>query len=255
MQSTVRLYDGFAGCRAQRTIPMNANILLVDDDRELCALLGDYLRLEGCHVTAVHDADSALAILDTPGTTKPDLMILDVMMPGRDGLSALRELRARHPLPVLMLSARGEPVDRVVGLELGADDYLAKPCLPRELLARVRALLRRPPAPAAATPGETLSVGPLTIDPVHRVASIDGQVLRLTAAEYGVLAALVRSAGRPVDKDTLTRSGLGRPLERFDRSVDVHVSRLRHKLAEASPQAPAIDALRGIGYVIVERLP
>jgi len=225
---------------------MSERLLIADDDRELCDLLSDYLRLEGFEVEVVHNANDALERL-AENNPPLDLLILDVMMPGKDGLSALRELRASHGLPVLMLSARGEPVDRVVGLELGADDYLAKPCLPRELAARVKALLRRR-APRAIE--ENVVIGGLKLDPNLRKATLDGEALRLTAAEYGVLAALMRRAGEPVDKDTLCREGLGRPLERFDRSVDVHVSRLRQKLSAISESAPSIEALRGIGYVL-----
>lgn len=232
--------------------PTPARILIGDDDRDLCALLADYLGLEGYAIDCVHDADAVLARL--AAGPAPDLLILDVMMPGRNGLAALRELRQRHALPVLMLSARGEPVDRVVGLELGADDYLSKPCLPRELLARVKALLRRRGGPeTSAAASERLQLGRLSVDPAQRIARIGGQVLKLTGAEFGVLLTLIRQPGRPVDKGTLTRQGLGRELERFDRSVDVHVSRLRHKLQEAGSDTPEIESIRGVGYVIVDR--
>jgi two-component system response regulator CpxR len=221
-------------------------ILIADDDRELCALLANYLHREGFEVDVVHDGNAALAHLRDPAT-RPELLILDVMMPGNDGLETLRELRQQHRLPVIMLSARGEPVDRVVGLELGADDYLSKPCLPRELLARVRAQLRRQTLPAA----EELSLGPLHLHPAERRAAVDGHELRLTGAEFALLLTLAQHAGEVVNKATLTRLALGREIERFDRSVDVHVSRLRRKLAEASPQAPAIEAVRGAGYLLV----
>jgi len=223
-----------------------SRILLADDDRALCDLLAAYLRREGYEVEVVHDGEAALARLRDPAR-RPELLILDVMMPGRDGLDTLRELRMQSHLPVIMLSARGEPVDRVVGLELGADDYLSKPCLPRELLARVRAQLRRN---APATAG-TLQVGSLRLMPGERRASVDGRELALTGAEFLLLQALAQRAGELIDKATLTRLALGRELERFDRSIDVHVSRLRHKLAEASAQAPRIDAVRGAGYVLV----
>jgi two-component system, OmpR family, response regulator CpxR len=220
-----------------------SRILIADDDRELCNLLADYLRREGLEVATVHDGEAALTHLRDPAL-RPELLILDVMLPGRDGLDTLRELRFQHRLPVIMLSGRGEPVDRVVGLELGADDYLSKPCLPRELLARVRAQLRRQSLP----PAEDLEVGPLSLQPAERRATVHGHELRLTGAEFSLLLALAQHAGEIVDKATLTRLALGREIERFDRSVDVHVSRLRRKLAEASPQAPAIEAVRGAGY-------
>ncbi|WP_243042318.1 response regulator transcription factor [Dyella sedimenti] len=221
-------------------------ILIVDDDRALAALLAEYLQREGFTVDVAHDGEGGLAQLHNPAT-RPDLLILDVMMPGRDGLETLRELRLKHRLPVIMLSARGEPVDRVIGLELGADDYLTKPCLPRELLARVRAQLRRH-TPAAAG---TLQVGVLRLEPSERRAYVGEQELPLTGAEFQLLLALAQRAGELVDKATLTRMALGRELERFDRSIDVHVSRVRHKLAEASAQAPRIESVRGAGYSLV----
>lgn len=221
-------------------------ILIGDDDRELCALLAQYLRREGLQVEVAHDGQSVLARLHDPAL-RPDLLILDVMMPGRDGLAILRELRAQYRLPVIMLSGRGEPVDRVVGLELGADDYLAKPCLPRELLARVHAQLRRHTVEGA---GE-LSVGVLRLLPGERRAYAGDKELHLTGAEFALLRVLMQRAGEVLDKTSLTRLALGRELERFDRSIDVHVSRLRRKLGEASTQAPRIDAVRGAGYVLL----
>ena len=221
-------------------------ILIVDDDRALCQLLAEYLRREDFVVDVAHDGEAALALLRNQAT-RPDLLILDVMMPGRDGLDTLRELRMQHRLPVIMLSAKGEPVDRIVGLELGADDYLSKPCLPRELLARVRAQLRR----NAPTTAANLQVGVLRLQPGDRRAYIGEQELVLTGAEFTLLLALAQRAGELVDKATLTRMALGRELERFDRSIDVHVSRLRHKLAEASEQAPRIESVRGSGYLLI----
>ncbi|WP_266168937.1 response regulator [Dyella subtropica] len=221
-------------------------ILLVDDDRALTALLAEYLQREGFVVDVAHDGDAALAQLRNP-SQRPDLLILDVMMPGRDGLETLRAVRLQHRLPVIMLSARGEPVDRVIGLELGADDYLSKPCLPRELLARVRAQLRRS---TPATTG-TVEVGVLCLHPGERRAFAADKELSLTGAEFMLLLTLAQRAGELVDKASLTRMALGRELERFDRSIDVHISRLRHKLAEASEQSPRIDSVRGAGYVLI----
>jgi two-component system response regulator CpxR len=234
---------------AYQPAPMS-RILIADDDRALCSLLSEYLQREGFAVSVAHDADAALAQLHAP-SQRPDLLILDVMMPGRDGLDALRELRRQYRLPVIMLSARGEAVDRVIGLELGADDYLAKPCLPRELLARVRAQLRRQ-APAVAG---SVEVGVLRLQPGDRRAYVDERELSLTGAEFQLLLGLAQRVGELVDKAALTRQALGRELERFDRSVDVHVSRLRHKLAEASPQAPRIESVRGAGYVLIAGSP
>jgi two-component system response regulator CpxR len=225
-------------------------ILIADDDRELCSLLADYLRLEGFDVDAVHDGAAALARI-TDAALRPDLLILDVMMPGRDGLETLRELRHAHHLPVIMLSARGEPVDRVVGLELGADDYLAKPCLPRELLARVRARLRHS---SSAAP-EAVTVGRLRLNPAERRAWVESEELHLTGAEFSLLLALANRSGQIIDKAQLTRDALGRELERFDRSIDVHISRLRRKLADASAAAPRIESIRGLGYQLIAAAP
>lgn len=227
-----------------------SRILIVDDDRALCSLLSEYLRREGFVVDIAHDGDAALTQLRSQAS-RPDLLILDVMMPGQDGLATLRELRQQYRLPVIMLSARGEAVDRVIGLELGADDYLAKPCLPRELLARVRAQLRRH-APVVAG---TLQVGILRLQPGERRAYVEDRELSLTGAEFMLLQALAQRAGELVDKAALTRIALGRELERFDRSIDVHVSRLRHKLTEASAQSPRIESVRGAGYVLVMGAP
>lgn len=228
-----------------------SRILIVDDDRALSALLAEYLQREGFIVDVAHDGDAALAQLQN-ASQRPDLLILDVMMPGRDGLETLRELRMQYRLPVIMLSARGEPVDRVVGLELGADDYLAKPCLPRELLARARAQLRR----NVALPNTgTLQLGALRLLPGERRAYIAEQELSLTGAEFQLLLTLAQRAGELVDKAVLTRSALGRELERFDRSIDVHVSRLRHKLAEASAPSLRIESVRGAGYILVAEGP
>ncbi|WP_199099532.1 response regulator transcription factor [Dyella sp. ASV21] len=221
-------------------------ILIIDDDRALAGLLAEYLQREGFVVDVAHDSETGLAQLHN-SSTRPDLLILDVMMPGRDGLDTLRELRLKHRLPVIMLSAKGEPVDRVVGLELGADDYLTKPCLPRELLARVRVQLRR----ASPVVAGSLQVGLLRLEPSERRAYVGERELSLTGAEFQLLLALSQRAGELVDKATLTRMALGRELERFDRSIDVHVSRLRHKLAEASSQSPRIESVRGSGYSLV----
>jgi len=231
---------------------MTSRILIADDDRELAGLLADYLRHESYTVETVHDGAAALERLASTALPRPDLLILDVMMPGRDGLETLKDLRQKHGLPVIMLSARGEPVDRVIGLELGADDYLAKPCLPRELLARVRARLR---APTAATAAEPIIIGSLHVDPMTRRAAIDGRELELTGAEFSLLLALATRPGQVVDKAVLTREGLGREIERFDRAVDVHISRLRRKLADAAASAPGIESVRGAGYQLIVAAP
>lgn len=229
---------------------MTHRILIADDDLELCRLLTDYLSREGLQVDVVHDGQAALEALRDE-VNRPELLILDVTMPVRDGLSALRELRAQHGLPVIILSARGEPVDRIVGLELGADDYLSKPFLPRELLARIRALLRRSLAPPLE---DALIVDALRLHPGERRAWVGDAELQLTSAEYGLLLALARRAGSIVDKSSLTREALGRDIERYDRSIDVHISRLRRKLMDASEQAPAIETIRGTGYLLARKI-
>jgi len=227
--------------------PVLGHILLADDDRALAALLAEYLVQEGFAVRAVHDGDAALAALNDT-SFKPDVLVLDVMMPTRDGLDTLQKLRAMHALPVLMLSARGEPLDRVIGLELGADDYLAKPCLPRELLARIKALLRRGASPMAH---QILEAGVLRLSTGERRAWCGNVLLELTGAEFALLQVLLQHQGAVVDKATLTQQALGRALERYDRAIDVHVSRLRQKLGAASSQAPQIEAVRGAGYQLL----
>jgi two-component system, OmpR family, response regulator CpxR len=224
------------------------HVLLCDDDLELCRLLVEYLTLNGCVVTAVHSAEDAVAALAARDASF-DALVLDVMLPGQDGLTALRAIRPQHALPILMLSGRGEPIDRVVGLELGADDYLSKPCLPRELLARLQALLRRAREPVGATAPE-LRFGALQLRPSERRAWAAGRELSLTGAEFSVLLALGQHAGRIVSRQALTEKGLNRALERFDRAVDVHVSRLRRKLRDAAGAALEIESVRGAGYIL-----
>lgn len=228
------------------------DVLIADDDVALCDLLIDYLATQGMRARAVHSAEAALAALEQAPTT-PDALVLDVMLPGISGLDALARIRARWHLPVLMLSGRGEPVDRILGLELGADDYLAKPAMPRELVARLRALLRRQTVLAAPdTPADsTYRLGQLTLDAGGRTARSGDQALTLTGAEFEILHRLLQAQGRTVARATLTEQALGRPLERYDRAVDVHVSRLRRKLTEAAAGV-RIDTRRGAGYLLVD---
>lgn len=224
-------------------------ILIADDDRELCALLAEYLERQGLTAEAVHSAEAAIEHLHTG--TRPDVLVLDVMLPGMDGLTALRRIREFEQLPIVMLSGRGEPVDRIVGLELGADDYLAKPCLPRELLARIQALLRRTRPDAAPEPAAELNVGRVRLRPAERRATCNDEPLPLTGAELSVLLELARQVGQAVTREQLTQSALHRPLERYDRAIDVHVSRLRQKLA-AAKSGLRVESIRGAGYQLIE---
>lgn len=218
-------------------------ILLADDDEELCALLQDYLGEEGFEIRVVHDGRAALACALNEG---PDALVLDVMMPGLNGFDVLRELRTRSALPVLMLTARGEDVDRIVGLELGADDYLPKPFNPRELVARLRAILRRVSAPPPAT---LVRIGDVELRASDRRVVCRGRTIELTGAEFNVLDVLLRSAGSVVAKNTLSQQALGRPLSRYDRSLDMHISNLRKKLGPHDDGEARIRAVRGQGYL------
>jgi two-component system, OmpR family, response regulator len=222
-------------------------VLLVDDDVELAAMLREYLEQEGFEANAVHDGEAGVA---EALTGRYAIVVLDVMMPRMSGVEALRRIRAASQMPVLMLTAKGDDIDRIVGLELGADDYVPKPCTPRELVARIRAILRRTET-VASDPGGPLKNGPLTMWPSRRAAEWDGRALELTSTEYTLLEVLVRSAGHVVSKNELSEQGLGRPLARFDRSIDVHVSSLRHKLGPRPDGLSWIQTVRGVGYQLV----
>ncbi len=221
-------------------------VLLIDDDQELCEMLGEYLATEGFEVAAAHDGVSGTARAREGGW---DALVLDLMMPGMNGFDVLRALRPEIATPVLMLTARGEDVDMVVGLELGADDYVAKPANPRVLVARLRALLRRG---AGQEPGPR-RVGDLILDPAARTVSVAGRAVELTGAELNLLELLVRNAGSVVSKDVLAREGLGRALLPFDRRVDTHISQIRRKLGPLADGAPRIRAVRGSGYQYLVR--
>jgi len=221
-----------------------SELLLIDDDRELCELLVSWLAQEGFVAHACHDGQSARAALTQ---YQPAAVVLDVMLPDGSGLELLKQLRNEHPdLPVLMLSGRGEPLDRILGLELGADDYLAKPCDPRELTARLRAVLRR--SQPAASPSQ-LELGDLCYSPARGVASIAGHDVSLTLSEGRILEALLAQPGEPVDKQALAQHALGRKLTLYDRSLDMHVSNLRRKLGPHPDGSPRIVALRSRGYL------
>jgi DNA-binding response OmpR family regulator len=220
-----------------------SDLLLIDDDVELCELLTSWLSQEGFQVRACHDGSSARQAL---AEQAPAAVVLDVMLPDGSGLELLKQLRSDHPdLPVLMLSARGEPLDRILGLELGADDYLAKPCDPRELTARLRAVLRR--SHPVTTPGQ-LELGDLCFSPARGVVSIDEHDINLTVSESRLLEALMRQPGEPLDKQELAQIALGRKLTLYDRSLDMHVSNLRKKIGPHADGRPRIVALRSRGY-------
>jgi two-component system, OmpR family, response regulator CpxR len=223
-------------------------VLIIDDDTRLTEMLGEYLAPEGLSVTAVPNGSAGLREAQTG---EHDLIVLDVMLPGLSGFEVLRQLReAGSDTPVLMLTARGDDVDRIVGLEMGADDYLAKPFNPRELLARIKAIFRRT-IEAEQDDAIELKVGPLTANLQRREAKLDEQPLRLTNAEFVILATLMRAAGDVVSRETLTRTALGRRLLPDDRSLDTHISNLRKKLGQESDDQLQIRSVRGSGYVLV----
>ncbi|HPF41192.1 MAG TPA: response regulator transcription factor [Phycisphaerae bacterium] len=227
----------------------DANLLIVDDDVELCELVREYLAGQGFHVDAAHDGERGAAIA-LEG--RHDLIILDVMLPGIDGFEALRRLRGRVNTPILMLTARGDDVDRIIGLELGADDYLAKPCNPRELAARVRAILRRVHDPArlmAAPSNARIEVEDVTVNVASREAQLAGEPLSLTSSEFDLLTLLLRNAGAVVERGELFRRVLDRDGDPFDRSIDMHISHLRRKLGPRQDGTMRIKAVRSVGYL------
>lgn len=221
-------------------------LLLADDDVELCEMLGAYLRGEGIAVDVVHDGDAAL---ERAQSGEYDIIVLDVMMPGQNGFDVLRALRRRIQTPVLMLTARGGDVDSIVGLELGADDYLPKPCNPRVLVARVRAVLRRAGAEGRDDGVSELQVGDVVLQPAARRVLQNGAPVTLTSTEYSVLAVLLADSGRVVAKDMLSERALGRKLTRYDRSLDMHISNLRRKLGPLPDGDERIQTVRGVGYL------
>lgn len=226
-----------------------AHVLVIDDDTELCELLTEYLSAEGFDVNAVHDGRQGMEEALHGGH---DLVVLDVMLPGASGFDVLRRIREASPLPVIMLTARGDDVDRIVGLELGADDYLPKPFNPRELAARIRAILRR------SQPRETdnqceslrkLAVGDVVMDTGTRMVWREGQSVELTSVEFNVLEILLRAAGRVVSREDLVRTVLSREISPYDRSIDVHMSSLRKKLGHRIGDFERIRTVRGVGYL------
>ncbi|MFS2162890.1 response regulator [Variovorax sp. Varisp62] len=227
-------------------------VLLVDDDVDLTEMLSMYLVREGFDVHVVRDGESGVA---EAARGVYAIVVLDIMMPRMSGIEALRRIRATSQVPVLMLTARGENIDRIVGLDMGADDYVPKPCTPGELAARIRAILRRTetrePTSTAANP-RMLQVGELALWPGSRRALWRGHPLELTGTEFGLLDVLARHAGQLVSKETISQQAFGKPLARFDRRIDVHISSIRQKLGMRPDGESWIQSVRGRGYQLLE---
>lgn len=222
-------------------------VLIIDDDVELCELTCEFLSTEGYSVDAVHEGNAGL---QKAVAGNYDLVVLDIMLPGMNGLDVLRNLRTSSQVPVLLLTARGAEIDRIIGLELGSDDYLPKPCNPRELLARIRAILRRShtePRRAAR-----LHVGDVDMDPARRTITRAGGAIVLTAMEFNLLELLLRSSGTVVTREQLARTVFGREIGLLDRTIDVHVSKIRKKLCEPRGSVDPIKTIRGVGYIYSE---
>ncbi len=223
-------------------------ILLIDDDIELTALLTEILTLEGFSVIEANNGEQGLSLIDS----SIDLILLDVMMPKLNGMDTLKQLRQHWQTPVLMLTAKGEDIDRVLGLELGADDYLPKPFNDRELLARIRAILRRTQTPTPHKSAEDIQYMDITLYPGKQEAYCSTQLIDLTSTEFALLRYLMEHAGNTVTKEVLSVDVLGKRLAAFDRAIDMHVSNLRKKLPERQDGKPRIKTLRGRGYLFVE---
>jgi DNA-binding response OmpR family regulator len=227
-------------------------VLLVDDDLELTAMLSQYLMREGFDVETVQDGQAAVR---EAMTGRHDIVVLDVMMPRMSGMEALRRIRSNTQVPVLMLTARGENLDRIVGLDMGADDYVSKPCPPAELVARLRAILRRSERREAAGAVQRwgpVTAGHLVLTPDNRSATWHGQPLELTGTQYSLLEVLAKHAGNLVSKEEISLQAFGKPLTPFDRRIDVHISSIRHKLGVRPDGQPWILSVRGKGYQLVE---
>jgi two-component system response regulator CpxR len=225
-------------------------ILVIDDDAELCKLVARFLSAEGFRVETVR---TSVQGVERARSGEHELIVLDVMLPGMDGFEILRRLRAESSTPVLMLTARGDDLDRILGLEIGADDYLPKPFNPRELAARIRAILRRASASASPQGSSTpVVVGNLEVNPASRVARVGGDPLNLTTVEFDLLAKFVKSVGRVVGREELVREVLGREFSPFDRSIDTHVCNLRKKVGPYGDGTERIKGVRGIGYLFAE---
>lgn len=220
-------------------------VLLVDDDALLTELLTEYLSSEGLEVHSVGDGEAGVS--EILGGNY-NVVVLDSMMPKMTGLDVLKTVRQQSKIPIIMLTAKGDDIDRIIGLEMGADDYVPKPCQPRELLARINAILRRTRQAEPDAAPNVISVSNVTLYPAKRQATIGDAPLELTSTEFNLLEVLMRHAGQVVNKETLSIEALDRKLAKFDRSIDVHISSIRHKLGDAS----LIQTVRGLGYLFVK---
>jgi two-component system response regulator CpxR len=223
---------------------MNGNILVIDDDTELTDLLTQYLEPEGFHAVCVHDGETGVKKALNQSL---DAIILDVMLPKLNGFEVLKAIREHLDTPILMLTARGDDIDRIVGLEIGADDYLPKPCNPRELIARLRAILRRTQKVPTSKP--VIEQHNIVVDCSKRHVTMAGNYLELTNAEFNILEMLIKSPGQAFSKEELTEYALGRKYTAYDRSIDVHISNLRNKLGDNPRGEPIIKTIRGFGYL------
>lgn len=239
-----------------RLVGMSHNLLIIEDDARLAGMVAQYLEQSGFAVQHAPDGRSGLACLDGRTTAVPDLVILDLMLPDIDGLEVCRRIRTLPAplaqLPILMLTAKGDAMDRIIGLEIGADDYLPKPFEPRELLARIRAILRRK-GDSPAQPTQTLRFGSLEIDRDARIVRVGDAPCELTSYQFDLLLALAERAGRVLTRDQIMEAVRGRELDAFDRSIDVHMGRIRAAI-EADPKVPKrILTVRGVGYVFARQ--
>jgi DNA-binding response OmpR family regulator len=237
---------------------MSSQLLMIEDDTRLAEMVGEYLGQSGLTVTHRADGKSGLAQLQGPEAgALPDLVILDLMLPDMDGLEVCRRIRSLQgsaaQVPVLMLTAKGDPMDRIIGLELGADDYLPKPFEPRELLARIRAILRRRTDGGAAAATQALRFGTLEIDRDSRTVTVGGQVADLTSYQFDLLVALAERAGRVLTRDQIMEAVRGRELDAFDRSIDVHMGRIRAAIEQDAKNPRRILTVRGVGYVFAKQ--
>jgi len=222
-------------------------LLIIDDDLELCELLTEYLESEGFTVDSVNDGPTGIQ----KAQDNYDLIILDVMLPGMDGFEVLKHIQAKITTPILMLTARGDDINRIIGLEIGADDYLPKPCNPRELVARIRAILRRTAKQEAGEDiaKETITMDDIEINLLSREITKSNQIIEFTNTEFNILTYLMQHSGQVITKNKLNQEILGRDIEPFDRSIDMHISNVRSKLGKKKEGQEYIKTVRGVGYI------